>query len=134
MIKYVNQTIINLSGLAVDCTLHYSDNRQALNASIVTSSLREADHSIFAPATYVEPGELRRYSDSPRGGRSGDRIPVLIFRARPDMPWGPPSVHCNGYRIFTGGVAAGRGLEHPHPSSAEIKERVQLYQDSLSGP
>jgi hypothetical protein len=42
MIKYVNQTIINLSGLAVDCTrtLNYSGNRQVLNASTVTSSLK----------------------------------------------------------------------------------------------
>ena len=30
-----------------------------------------------------------------------------IFRARPDRPWGPPSLLYNGYRIFPGGKAAG---------------------------
>ena len=41
--------------------------------------------------------------------RSGDRIPVAgeIFRTRPDLPWGPPSLLYNGYRVFPGGKAAG---------------------------
>jgi hypothetical protein len=30
-----------------------------------------------------------------------------IFRTRPDRPWGPPSLLCNGYRVLTGGKAAG---------------------------
>ena len=30
-----------------------------------------------------------------------------IFRTRPDRPWGPPSLQCNGYRVFPGGKAAG---------------------------
>jgi len=30
-----------------------------------------------------------------------------IFRTRPDQPWGPPSLVCNGYRAFPGGKAAG---------------------------
>jgi hypothetical protein len=32
---------------------------------------------------------------------------VEIFRTRADRPWGPPSLLYNGYRIFTGGKAAG---------------------------
>jgi hypothetical protein len=28
----------------------------------------------------------------------------------------------------------GRGVDHPHPSSAEVKERVQLYLYSPCGP
>ena len=28
----------------------------------------------------------------------------------------------------------GRGVDHPPPSSAEVKERVELYQYSSSGP
>jgi hypothetical protein len=30
-----------------------------------------------------------------------------IFRTRPDRPWGPPSLLYNGYRVFSGGKAAG---------------------------
>jgi len=30
-----------------------------------------------------------------------------IFRTRPDQPWDPPSLLYNGYRVFTGGKAAG---------------------------
>jgi len=52
-----------------------------------------------------------------------------IFRTRPDRPWAPPSLLYNGYRVFSGGKAAGtwRGVNHPHLSSAEVKERVELY-------
>jgi len=33
-----------------------------------------------------------------------DRIPVgERFSARPDPPWGPPSLLYNGYRVFPGG-------------------------------
>ena len=30
-----------------------------------------------------------------------------IFRTRLDWPWGPPTLLYNGYRVFTGGKAAG---------------------------
>jgi hypothetical protein len=56
------------------------------------------------------PGQLNRYSDSLRVGRSEDRIPVgggEIFRTRSDRPWGPPSPLYNGYRVFPGGQGAG---------------------------
>ena len=58
---------------------------------------------------YDGPGQLSRYSDSLRAGRSGDRMPVRgeIFHTRPDRSWGPPSLLYNAYRIFPGGKAAG---------------------------
>jgi hypothetical protein len=58
-----------------------------------------------------------------------------IFRSRPDRPWGPPSLLYNGYRVYFPGVKRqGRGVDHPPPSSAEIKEKVELYLYSPSGP
>ena len=51
-----------------------------------------------------------------------------IFRARPDRPWGPSSLLYSGYRVsFPGVKRPGRGVDHPLPFSAEVKERVELY-------
>ena len=51
-----------------------------------------------------------------------------IFRACPDQPWGPPSLLYNGYRVFPGGkVRPWRVIDRPPPSSAKVKERVELY-------
>jgi hypothetical protein len=36
--------------------------------------------------------------------------------------------------LFLGVKRPGRGVDHPPPSSAEVKERVELYLYSLSGP
>ena len=50
-------------------------------------------------------------------------------------PGGPPSLLYNGYRVLPGGkVRPGRGVDHPPTSSAEVKERVELYLYSLSWP
>ena len=70
------------------------------------------------------------------GLRCGDRIPVggEIFRTRPDRPWVPPILLYNRYRGIPGGKAAGALRWPPTPSSAEVKERVQLYLYSPSGP
>jgi hypothetical protein len=42
------------------------------------------------------------------------------------IPWVP--------RLFPGVKRPGRGVEHPLPSSAEVKERVDLYPYSSTGP
>jgi len=55
-----------------------------------------------------------------------------IFRTRPHWPWGPPSLLYNGYQVFP--KRLGHDIDHPSPSSAEAKERVQLYRYSPSGP
>ena len=45
------------------------------------------------------------------------------FSARPDRPWGPPSLLYNGYRVFSGGkVRPGRAADHSPPSSAAVME------------
>jgi len=45
------------------------------------------------------------------------------FSARPDRPWGPPSLLYNGDWVFPGGkVRPGRAADHSPPSSAEVLE------------
>ena len=51
-----------------------------------------------------------------------------VLHARPDRPWGPPSLLYNGYRVsFPEVKRPGRGVDHSLPSSAEVKESVELY-------
>ena len=76
-------------------------------------------------------------AQSVRAGRSGDGILVggEIFLTRPNWPWGTRSFLCNAYRVsFPGVKRPGRDLDYPPPSSTEVKERVDLYFYSLSGP
>jgi len=56
----------------------------------------------------------------PRRGRD---LPWL-FRPAP-RPTQPPVVQW--YRVFPGRKLSVRGVNHPPPSSAEVKERVKLY-------
>jgi hypothetical protein len=86
--------------------------------------------------TLKEPRLLSRYSDSLRAGRSGDRIPVGA-RFSVHVHTGPgahPASQYNGYRVFHGGKAAGAWCWPPTPSNTEVKERVELYLYSPSGP
>jgi len=52
-----------------------------------------------------------------------------IFLTRPDQPWDPPSLLCDGYRVFPRG-----GVDHSPPPSAEVKVKVELYIYSHSVP
>jgi hypothetical protein len=53
-----------------------------------------------------------------RAGRSGDRIPVgaRFFAHVQTSPGAPPSLLYNGYRVFSGGKAAGAWCWPPTPS------------------
>jgi len=69
-----------------------------------------AEHiPVFACNERPASGQLSRYSDSPRTGRSGDRIPVGARFSAPvrTNPGGLPSLLYNGYRVIPGGEAAG---------------------------
>jgi len=65
-----------------------------------------------------------------RGSNTGG---ALIFRTLPDRPWSPYSLLCNGYRVSCQGAKRlGRGVDQPPPSSAEVKEEVEIYISSSS--
>ena len=77
-----------------------------------------------------------RNSNWLQAGRSGDQIPVgsEIFCTRPDRPRSLTSLLYKGYGVTPGGEAARAWSWLPAPSSAEVKERVELYLYSPSGP
>ena len=61
---------------------------------------------------------------------AGDRIPA-VARFSATVQTGPGALHSllyNGYHVsFPGVKRPGRGVNHPPKSSAEVKERVELY-------
>ena len=81
------------------------------------------------------PGQLTRYGHSLQAWRPGDRIMVW---ARFSVPFhNGTGVHPAPYIMVTGSFPGvkrpGRGVDHPHQSSAEIKEIVDLYIYYISG-
>jgi hypothetical protein len=50
-----------------------------------------------------------------------------IFHTCPDQPWGQPASYTVGSGTFLGVKETGHGADHPLLSSAEVKERVELY-------
>jgi hypothetical protein len=79
--------------------------------------------------------ECSRYSDLLCAGRCGIRCQLgEFFRTRPHRSWGPSYLLYSAYRIFPGGKVAGTWQWPPIPSSAEVKERAQLYLYFPSGP
>ena len=82
------------------------------------------------------PWQLRPYSDSLRAGRSGGRIPIGV-RFSTLLQTGPgahPASYAMDTESFPEVKRPGRGVNNPSPSTAEVKERVELYLYSLSWP
>jgi hypothetical protein len=60
---------------------------------------------------------------------------VARFSAPLQTGFGAHPASCTmGTRSFAGVKWPGRGVDHPPPFSAEVKERVELYIYPLSGP
>jgi hypothetical protein len=72
------------------------------------------------------PGQLSRYSDSLWAGRPGDRISVRArFSAHVQTGSGAqPASYTMGSGSLPGVNRPGRGVDHPSPSSADVKERA----------
>jgi len=68
-------------------------------------------------------------------GLGGPGMESRWGRDFPHPPWSPPSLLYKGYRVsFPGVKRPERGTDHKSPSSADVKERVELYAYSLSMP
>ena len=82
------------------------------------------------------PEERSRYSDSLRVRRSGDRIPVgaRFFALVQTGPGARPTFYKTGTGSFPRVKRRGFGIEHPTPSSAEVKETIEVRLYSPSGP
>jgi hypothetical protein len=81
------------------------------------------------------PGQPSQYSDFLLAGRSEDRIQVgaRFYSPVQTGPGAHPAPY-KGYRVSFRGVKwPGRGVDHLPPSSAEVKEREELYLYSPSG-
>jgi hypothetical protein len=70
-----------------------------------------------------------RDTESLRGEWSGDRILVgaRFSTLVQTGPWAQPASCTMGTGSFPGVNWLGRGVDHPPSSSAEAKERVELY-------
>ena len=80
---------------------------------------------VFRYAFIFHLWDRSRYSDSLRAGRSGDRFPVGARFSAPVQtgPGAYPASCTVGTRSFLGVKWPGHGIDHPPPSSAEVKER-----------
>jgi len=60
--------------------------------------------------------------------RSSNSGESEIFLTRPEQVWDSPTFLYVVHRVsFPAVKRSGRGVDHPPPSSAEVKERVYLY-------
>jgi hypothetical protein len=98
--------------------IRYVRTAQTTCAYCVTNSLQ-----FTRLQTHRGPGQLSRYSDSLRAGRSGDRIPVgaKFFAYVQTGPGAYPASYTMGTGSFPGVKRPGSGADHPPPTSAGVK-------------
>ena len=100
------------------------------NAVVVVTSLsREMVSAIFTGVWRVAQSVQRLATgwtdrgSNPGGGES--------FRTCPERPWGPPSLLCDGYRVFPGSKERlGRDAD-PSPPSRALVKKEQSYTSTL---
>jgi len=66
--------------------------------------------------------------------RHGLNVPGIESRWGQVRPWGHPTSCIMGIGPFPGVKRPGGGIDHPYPSSADVKDRVALYLYSPSCP
>jgi hypothetical protein len=143
-----------LSAAQISCEVLRTLANERFNFSfielILQKSSRKINHDGYGPkaitkhkhsSLLLEAGGPRRlswHSESLRPGRSGDRIPLWARFSAPVQTG--PGAHSASYTVGTGFLLrvkrprGGGGHPPPPQSSAEVKERVELYLCSTSGP
>jgi hypothetical protein len=78
---------------------------------------------------YLLPVQLLVYVLGDWGSTAGSGWEFFSSPQRSDRFWGPPSPLSNGYQgaLSLGVKRPGRKVDHSPPSSAEVKECVELY-------
>ena len=108
------------------------------NTEDIAAHLSELEaYTLRTTAVHIRgPGQLSRYSDSLRAGRSGDPIPVGARFSAPVQtgPGAYPASYTMGTGSFPIAKRPGRDVDHPTPSSVQVEERVELYLYSPSEP
>ena len=101
------------------------------------SFLRFLDHKIYTHLYTCScgPGQISRYSNWLRAGRSGiESKGAKFFAPVQTGPVAYPSSYKTRSGSFPGVKRLGLDVNHPFPSGSEVKERVELYIFSPCGP
>jgi hypothetical protein len=111
--------------------LHIGIEKRQFHVTIVSFTLLEnicfkITYSMYVPRAGIAQSVYRLATGwTVRGSNPSGRV---IFSA--PIPTGP-GAHPASYTMDTGSFQEtkrpGRGLDHPPPSTAEVKERVELY-------
>jgi len=80
-------------------------------------------------ASCINLAPMVQYSDSPRAGRSGDRIPLRASFSAPVQtgPGAHPVTYIRDAGLLPGVKRPGRGIDHPPPSRAKVNYREEIY-------
>ena len=106
-------------------TLHIAKTAEREKSQRVKNEAMKYWCSKFMYGTDMEwAGQRSQYSYWLRAGRSGHRIPVVArFSARPDRPWGPPSLVYYRYRVFPWGKERPGCDADPTPRSSAVVKK-----------
>ena len=116
-------------GASADIRSRHLPQASSLTATPYCSEYQLLSYFSCLSDARCRPRQRSPCSDSLRAGRSGDQIPVgKRFSASVQIcPGVHPASYTKGTQFFPRVKWPGRGVDHPPPSSAEVKERGEIY-------